>query len=71
MTDNAEATKIETTEMSASPVDRLVMSYWYKKAHESPVCGEERIYKYRVYGEKPKDEVNRVEYSYINHYCYA
>ncbi|MCK5016219.1 MAG: hypothetical protein KAS32_04025 [Candidatus Peribacteraceae bacterium] len=45
-------------------------SYWYRTVYElCPVCGMERSYKYRVYGEKPKDVGDRVSHVYINHYC--
>lgn len=45
--------------------------YWYMTVFElCPVCGEERSYKYRIYGEKPKEDIDRIELRYINHYCY-
>lgn len=45
--------------------------YWYKTILEHcPVCGQENTYKYRVYGIKPKNYEDRLEYRYINHYCY-
>ncbi len=46
--------------------------YWYITVFEMcPVCGQENEYKYRVYGVKPKDPKDRIEYRYINHYCYV
>ena len=45
--------------------------YWYMTVFEMcPVCGEERSYRYRVYGIKPKEIEKRIEHNYINHYCY-
>jgi hypothetical protein len=59
-----------TPQTSASQVDRLVMRYWYKTVKEMcPICGEEREYKYREYGEKPLSPGDRITFSYINHYC--
>lgn len=46
--------------------------YWYMTVREMcPVCGKEREYKYRSYDEKLKDPNDRIQYSYINHYCYT
>ena len=46
--------------------------YWYITVYElCPVCGEENVHKYRVYGTKPKKYEDRIERSYINHYCYV
>ena len=46
--------------------------YWYKTIFGlCPICGEEDVYKYRVYGEKPKDYKDRIEHIYIKHYCYV
>ena len=54
------------------PLDKIVMRYWYKTCKKyCPVCGEEDEYKYRVYGDKPKDPADRIEHAYINHYCDA
>ena len=47
-------------------------TYWYMSVYQMcPVCGEEKRYRYRVYGSKPKDRADRMEFSYINHYCYV
>jgi len=44
--------------------------YWYMTQIEScPVCGEENIFKYRVYGEKPENRADRIKYTYIHHWC--
>lgn len=37
--------------------------YWYKfYIGECPVCGKDKSYKERVYGEKPKDSKERYEH---------
>lgn len=41
--------------------------YWYKtEVHACPVCGHENVYKYRVYGKKPKN----VNLRYVYYECY-
>ncbi len=37
--------------------------YWYRMHYgECPVCGKDRSYRERVYGEKPKDARKRIVY---------
>jgi hypothetical protein len=48
-----------------------IKNFWYMTVFKMcPVCGEERSYRYRVYGIKPKEIEKRIEHNYINHYCY-
>lgn len=48
----------------------IVKPYWYKTVIKTcPLCWEQLVYKYRVYGEKPKNRSDRVVREYMSYHC--